>query len=270
MQMQAPQPTPNGNGTVPVARRPVIECEGVVKAFGGLKVLDGVTCSIPEGEITVIMGPSGTGKSVLLRHFVGLLMPDAGDVRVEGKSIPNLDEDALLGLRRNMGMLFQDGALFSSMNLFDNVAFPLRQHTKKPEKEVREIVMSRLKEVGLAGAEKKMPNELSGGMRKRAGFARALVLEPRILLFDEPDSGLDPVRTALLCELIREVQRKYGSTAVIISHDTKAVFEVADDVVLLHGGKVVDQGPKEKIKNSAKEFTQQFIRGAVHGPLAMD
>lgn len=270
MQMQAPQPTPNGNGKAPAGSRPVIECDGVVKAFAGHRVLDGVTCAIPEGEITVIMGPSGTGKSVLLRHFVGLLMPDAGDVRVEGKSVPKLGEDELLGLRRNMGMLFQDGALFSSMNLFDNVAFPLRQHTKKSEKEVREIVMARLKEVGLAGAEKKMPNELSGGMRKRAGFARALVLEPRILLFDEPDSGLDPVRTALLCELIREIQRKYGSTAIIISHDTKAVFEVADDVVLLHGGKVVDQGPKEQIKNSGKEFTQQFIRGAVHGPLAMD
>jgi phospholipid/cholesterol/gamma-HCH transport system ATP-binding protein len=242
----------------------------VVKAFGGHKVLDGVSCRIPEGEITVIMGPSGTGKSVLLRHFVGLLMPDAGDVKVEGKSVPRLNEEELLELRRNMGMLFQDGALFSSMNLFDNVAFPLRQHTKKSEKEIREVVMARLKEVGLAGAEKKMPNELSGGMRKRAGFARALVLEPRILLFDEPDSGLDPVRTALLCELIKEIQRKYGSTAIIISHDTKAVFEVADDVVLLHGGKVVDQGPKEQIKGSQKEFTQQFIRGAVHGPLAMD
>jgi phospholipid/cholesterol/gamma-HCH transport system ATP-binding protein len=169
-----------------------------------------------------------------------------------------------------MGMLFQDGALFSSMSLFDNVAFPLRQHTKKSEPEVRDVVMDRLKEVGLAGAEKKMPNELSGGMRKRAGFARALVLEPKILLFDEPDSGLDPVRTALLCELIREIQRKYRSTAIVISHDTKAVFEVADNVVLLHGGKVVDYGPKEAIKESDKEFTRQFIRGAVEGPLQMD
>lgn len=261
---QQPAPAASRNGAA------VIECEDVKKAFGGHRVLDGVTCQIPKGEITVIMGPSGTGKSVLLRHFVGLLTPDAGDVRVDGMSVPQLSEEKLLELRRNMGMLFQDGALFSSMNLFDNVAFPLRQHTKFGEPKVREIVMARLKEVGLAGAEKRMPNELSGGMRKRAGFARALVLEPKILLFDEPDSGLDPVRTALLCELIKEIQRKYSSTAVVISHDTKAVFEVADNVVLLHGGKVVDQGPKEEIKNSDKQFTQQFIHGAVMGPLGMD
>ena len=257
-------PPPSG------APQPLIECIDVHKRFGSSEVLRGVDCAIPEGEITVIMGPSGTGKSVLLRHFVGLLMPDQGDVLVDGMSVPRMSEDELLELRRNMGMLFQDGALFSSMNLFDNVAFPLRQHTKKGEEEIREIVMDRLKEVGLAGAEKKMPNELSGGMRKRAGFARALVLQPKILLFDEPDSGLDPVRTALLCELIREIQRKYRSTAIVISHDTKAVFEVADNVVLLHGGKVVDQGSKETIKNSDKEFTKQFIRGAVEGPLQMD
>jgi len=248
----------------------VIECREVVKAFSGHTVLDGVTASIPRGEITVIMGPSGTGKSVLLRHIVGLLLPDSGDVLVEGKSVPNLNEDELLELRRTIGMLFQDGALFSSMNLFDNVAFPLRQHTKQSEKEIREVVMDRLKEVGLAGSEKKMPGELSGGMRKRAGFARALVMEPKILLFDEPDSGLDPVRTALLCDLIKEIQRKYQSTAVVISHDIKAVFEIADHIVLLHGGKVVDQGPKEQLRNSDNQFTQQFIQGAVMGPLGMD
>jgi phospholipid/cholesterol/gamma-HCH transport system ATP-binding protein len=255
-----------------VARRPsgIISCVGVKKAFGGHRVLDGVDCDLPEGQITVIMGPSGTGKSVLLRHFVGLLMPDAGDVIVDGRHVPRLREDELLELRRNMGMLFQDGALFSSMSLYNNVAFPLRQHTRKSEGEVREIVMSRLGEVGLAGAEKKMPNELSGGMRKRAGFARALVLEPKILLFDEPDSGLDPVRTALLCELILEIQRRYRSTAVVISHDTKAVFEVADHVVLLHGGRVVEQGSRQRLRGSEVPFTQQFIRGAVEGPLAMD
>jgi phospholipid/cholesterol/gamma-HCH transport system ATP-binding protein len=248
----------------------LIECKGVHKSFTGHEVLSGIDCVIPEGEITVIMGPSGTGKSVLLRHFVGLLMPDRGDILVDGVSVPKMSEDEILELRRNMGMLFQDGALFSSMSLFDNVAFPLRQHTKKNEKEIREVVMDRLKEVGLAGAEKKMPNELSGGMRKRAGFARALVLQPKILLFDEPDSGLDPVRTALLCELIKEIQRKYENTAIVISHDTKAVFEVADNVILLHQGKVVDAGPKDKIKDSDKDFTRQFIRGAVEGPLAMD
>jgi phospholipid/cholesterol/gamma-HCH transport system ATP-binding protein len=247
-----------------------IECVDVVKAFAGNRVLDGVSCKIPRGEISVIMGPSGTGKSVLLRHIVGLLLPDSGDVVVEGKHVPALDEDELLELRRGIGMLFQDGALFSSMNLYDNVAFPLRQHTRKSEGEIREIVMDRLKEVGLAGSERKMPGELSGGMRKRAGFARALVMEPKILLFDEPDSGLDPVRTALLCDLIKEIQRKYQSTAVVISHDIKAVFEIADDIVLLHGGKVVEQGRKEELQSSANEFTKQFLEGAVAGPLGMD
>jgi phospholipid/cholesterol/gamma-HCH transport system ATP-binding protein len=259
----------NGNGHAN-AKGAVIECIDVVKSFAGNVVLDGVTASIPRGEITVIMGPSGTGKSVLLRHIVGLLLPDSGDVKVEGKSVPNLDEEELLALRRNIGMLFQDGALFSSMNLFDNVAFPLRQHTAKSEKEVRDIVMDRLNEVGLGGSEKKMPGELSGGMRKRAGFARALVMEPKILLFDEPDSGLDPVRTALLCDLIKEIQRKYDSTAVVISHDIKAVFEIADDIVLLYGGKVVEQGPKDQLKNSDNKFTSQFLAGAVAGPLGMD
>jgi phospholipid/cholesterol/gamma-HCH transport system ATP-binding protein len=248
----------------------VIRIVDVHKAFGAHRVLSGVTCSMPKGEITVVMGPSGTGKSVLLRHIVGLLFPDSGDVVVEGKHVPQLNEDQLLGLRRDIGMLFQDGALFSSMNLYDNVAFPLRQHTRNSETKIREIVMSRLREVGLAGAEKRMPSELSGGMRKRAGFARALVLEPRILLFDEPDSGLDPVRTALLCELIKEIQRKYGSTAVVISHDIKAVFEIADHIVLLHGGRVVDEGSRAAIQKSTKEFTRQFIKGAVAGPLGMD
>ena len=260
-------PMPN---TVDPSALYAIECIGVEKSFAGHLVLAGVDCAVPRGRITVIMGPSGTGKSVLLRHFVGLLRPDSGDVLVEGRSVPDLSEEELLELRRHMGMLFQDGALFSSMNLFDNVAFPLRQHTRRPEREIRDVVMARLAEVGLAGAERKMPNELSGGMRKRAGFARALVLEPRILLFDEPDSGLDPVRTALLCELIREIQRRYGSTAVVISHDTKAVFDVADTVILLHGGRVVEQGAREQLRESSDPFTRQFIRGAVDGPLAMD
>ena len=248
----------------------MIECDDVYKAFEGNQVLAGVNCEIPAGKITAIMGPSGTGKSVLLRHFVGLLYPDRGDVRVAGKSVPRLNEEELLELRRNVGMLFQDGALFSSMNLYDNVAFPLRQHTDFSESKIREIVEARLKEVGLTGSERKMPNELSGGMRKRAGFARALVLEPEILLFDEPDSGLDPVRTALLCDLIKEIQRKYGSTGIVISHDIKSVFNIGDHIILLHDGKAVDQGTKEELQHSDNAFTQQFIKGAVEGPLGME
>src|SRR3979409_868198 len=244
----------------------MVEVTDLHKAFEGRTVLDGVSCQIPAGKISVVMGPSGTGKSVLLRHVVGLLYPDSGDVRVAGKSVPALGEDELLELRRRVGMLLQDGALFSSMNLYDNVAFPLRQHTKKSEREIKEIVMQRLEEVGLREAVTKMPNELSGGMRKRAGFARALVLEPELLLFDEPDSGLDPVRTALLCDLIKQIQQKYKSTGVVISHDIKSCFNIGDHIILLYGGKVVDQGSKEELQRSTNPFTQQFIKGALAAP----
>ncbi len=248
----------------------VIELRDLSKAFGSFKVLDGVTCRIPKGEITVLMGPSGTGKSVTLRHVVGLLAPDKGDIIVDGKHVPQLTEKQLLELRRSIGMLFQDGALFSSMNLYDNVAFPLRQHTKLPESKVREIVMQRLQEVGLAGAEKRMPNELSGGMRKRAGFARALVMEPKILLFDEPDSGLDPVRTTLLCDLIREINNKYHATSIVVSHDVGAVRRFADNIGILYKGKMRHFGTKEEIEKSSDEFVKQFFNAASEGPLGMD
>ena len=167
----------------------------------------------------MILGPSGTGKSVCIKHMVGLLYPDEGDVLVHGESVPNMPDDELFEMRKKFGVLFQDGALFGSMNLFDNVAFPLRQHTDKGEDEISEIVIARLERGRPAGAGDKMPNELSGGMRKRAGFARALVLDPDIVLFDEPDSGLDPVRTALLCELIQEIHDENGGAYVVITHD---------------------------------------------------
>ena len=249
---------------------PVIEMVDVAKAFGSFKVLDGVTFRIPRGGVTFLMGPSGTGKSVTLRHIVGLLMPDRGDVIVEGKNVPRLKEREVLELRRTIGMLFQDGALFSSMNLYDNVAFPLRQHTKLSEGKIREVVMGRLSEVGLAGAEKRMPNELSGGMRKRAGVARALVMEPRIILVDEPDSGLDPVRTTLLCDLIKEIAKKYEATVIVISHNIEAVRRTADYIGILYKGKMRHFGTKHEIEVSPDEFVKQFFNAEPEGPLGMD
>jgi phospholipid/cholesterol/gamma-HCH transport system ATP-binding protein len=282
----APWETGNGGAAVPAGARaiqagtnqsaatwnlePIIELREVRKAFGSFCVLDGVTCRIPRGGVTVLMGPSGTGKSVALRHIVGLLTPDSGDVIVDGRSVPHLREKEMLELRRSIGMLFQDGALFSSMNLYDNVAFPLRQHTRLSEDRVRETVVARLSEVGLAGAEKRMPNELSGGMRKRAGFARALVMEPKILLFDEPDSGLDPVRTTLLCDLIREITEKYQATSVVISHDVTGVRRMADYIGILYRGRMRHFGTREEIESSTDEFVQQFFNADSDGPLGMD
>jgi len=218
----------------------------------------------------MIIGPSGTGKSVCIKHIVGLLYPDEGDVIVKGMSIPSLSDQDLFKLRRKFGVLFQDGALFGSINLYDNVAFPLRQHTEKGEEEIEEIVNTRLREVGLGDANEKMPNELSGGMRKRAGFARALVLDPEIVLFDEPDSGLDPVRTALLCELIKEVHAENGGCYVVITHDIMSARRVAEHISVLWKGRIVESGPAQDLFASENAFVRQFLSGESSGPLGME
>src|SRR5436190_241862 len=247
-----------------------IEFVDVHKAFGRNKILRGLNMGIPEEKISMILGPSGTGKSVCIKHMVGLLYPDEGDVLVHGQSVPNLQDDELFEMRKKFGVLFQDGALFGSMNLYDNTAFPLRQHTDKGEDEIAEIVNRRLREVGLADAGDKMPNELSGGMRKRAGFARALVLDPDIVLFDEPDSGLDPVRTALLCELIKEIHEENGGAYVVITHDIASARRVAEYIAVLWKGRIVESGPAEELFNSDNPFVRQFLSGDAQGPLGME
>jgi phospholipid/cholesterol/gamma-HCH transport system ATP-binding protein len=247
-----------------------IEFVDVHKAFGRNKILRGLNMTIPDHRISMILGPSGTGKSVCIKHMVGLLYPDQGDVLVHGESVPNMPDDDLFAMRKKFGVLFQDGALFGSMNLYDNVAFPLRQHTEKGEAEIADIVNRRLAEVGLANAEDKMPNELSGGMRKRAGFARALVLDPDIVLFDEPDSGLDPVRTALLCELIQEVHEENGGAYVVITHDIMSARRVAEHISVLWKGRIVESGPAEELFNSENPFVRQFLSGESQGPLGME
>jgi phospholipid/cholesterol/gamma-HCH transport system ATP-binding protein len=247
-----------------------IEIIDLVKQFGRTRILNGCNLGLPDNMISMVLGPSGTGKSVLIKHIVGLLYPDAGDVLVHGESIPNMTDDELFEVRKKFGLLFQDGALFGSMNVYDNTAFPLRQHTDKSEDEIEDIVNRRLREVGLAEAMYKMPNELSGGMRKRAGFARALVLDPAIVMFDEPDSGLDPVRTALLCELIREVHEENGGCYLVISHDLGTARRIADFIAVLWKGRIVESGPSDELFNSRNEFVNQFLNADVKGPLAMD
>ena len=247
-----------------------IEIIDVVKQFGRTRILNGLNLGLPDNQISMVLGPSGTGKSVLIKHIVGLLYPDAGDVLVHGESVPNMTDDELFEMRTKFGLLFQDGALFGSMNVFDNTAFPLRQHTDKSEDEIAEICNRRLREVGLAEATQKMPNELSGGMRKRAGFARALVLDPAIVMFDEPDSGLDPVRTALLCELIREIHEENGGCYLVISHDLGTARRIADFLAVLWKGRIVESGPADELFDSDNEFVAQFLNAETEGPLAMD
>ena len=257
-----------------------VEFIDVHKAFGSNKILRGLDLGLPEGKISMILGPSGTGKSVCIKHMVGLLYPDEGDVLVHGESVPNMLDDELFEMRKKFGVLFQDGALFGSMNVFDNVCFPLRQHTDKSEEEVTSIVSRRLAEVGLDAAGNLMPNELSGGMRKRAGFARALVLDPDIVLFDEPDSGLDPVRTALLGELIQEIHEDVMSERTengghlpaftLITHDIMTARRVAEHISVLWKGRIVESGPAEELFNSDNAFVRQFLSGESQGPLGME
>jgi phospholipid/cholesterol/gamma-HCH transport system ATP-binding protein len=254
----------------PTGAPDAIEFIGVHKTFGTNHVLRGLDLGLPEGQISMILGPSGTGKSVCIKHIVGLLYPDEGDVLIQGVSVPALPDAELFEMRKKFGVLFQDGALFGSMNLYDNVAFPLRQHTEKGDEEIAEIVNSRLREVGLGNANEKMPNELSGGMRKRAGFARALVLDPEIVLFDEPDSGLDPVRTALLCELIKEVHEENGGTYVVITHDIMSARRVAEHIAVLWRGRIVESGPAAELFASENPFVRQFLSGESQGPLGME
>jgi phospholipid/cholesterol/gamma-HCH transport system ATP-binding protein len=247
-----------------------VEYRDMHKSFGANKVLDGLNVGFPEGMISVVLGPSGTGKSVLLKHMIGLLYPDRGDVIVHGASVPKMRTSELLKMREKFGILFQDGALFGSMNVYDNVAFPLRQHTDLTEVEIREAVEQRLAQVGLADAAMRMPGQLSGGMRKRAGFARALIMEPEIVLFDEPDSGLDPVRTALLGELIQELHALNGGTYIVITHNIEATERLGEYLAVLWKGRIVQAGQAQDMLDSDNPFIRQFLAGAAQGPLGME
>src|SRR4051794_22919119 len=239
-----------------------ISSRDLTKSFGAQTVLEDITFDVPKHKITLMLGPSGTGKSVFLKHLVGLLKPDRGEIWIDGRNVPSLNERELYEVRRKFGVLFQDGALFGSMNIYDNVAFPLREHTKKKESEINDIVADKLNMVGLSGAEKKLPGEISGGMKKRAGLARALVLDPEIILFDEPDSGLDPVRTAFLNELIIDLNKQLESTFLVVTHDIATARRVADFIGMLYRRNLIQFGPARDMFNSEVDAVRQFLAGA--------
>lgn len=247
-----------------------IHVRDVHKAFGSFEVLRGLNIDFVDDAITTVLGPSGTGKSVLLKHLVGLLEPDQGEIVVFGQNIWEASEQERYDLRKRFGVLFQDGALFGSMNIYDNVAFPLRKHTDMHESEIADIVMMRMSEVGLERSATKFPNEVSGGMRKRAGFARALVMNPDVVLFDEPDSGLDPVRTSLLNDLILQMHAEHGGTYLLVTHNIPTARKVSDYVGLVWQGKLVHYGPTEEAFASEDPFVRQFLAGDSAGPLGMD
>jgi len=243
--------------------------EGLTKSFGHHVVWRDVSLSLPPGEVSVMLGPSGTGKTVFLKSLVGLIKPDRGRVMVDGIDTVHCSERQLYQARKLFGVMFQDGALFGSLNLYDNIAFPLREHTKQTEAEIRQIVHEKMEMVGLSGEDAKFPGEISGGMRKRAGLARALVLDPQIILCDEPDSGLDPVRTAYLSQLLIDLNAEIDATILIVTHDIQIARTVPDNLGMLFRGNLVMFGPREVLLTSDNPVITQFVNGRRFGPIGM-
>ena len=239
------------------------------KSFAGHAVLKGINLDLETGKITTIIGGSGSGKTVLLKHLNALLLPDRGSVLVDGKDITKLGESALNDVRQKFGVLFQGAALLDSMTIFDNVAFPLREKTRLAEREIRQRVEERLAQVGLSGMGYKFPAEISGGMKKRAGLARALVIEPEIILFDEPTTGLDPLLGKSIHDLIRKMHATFGFTGVVVSHDIPEVFRISDRVAMLANGMIAEVGPTEQFVASANPMVRQFLQGDTEGPLSV-
>ncbi len=260
-----------GNGHEPQVAdggtEPLIRVEGLHKSFGDLEVLRGADLSVSKGESMVVIGGSGTGKSVLIKHIIGLLRPDEGKVTVDGRVVARLRRSDLGELRRGMGMLFQYGALFDSMTVGDNVAFALRQHTRMKAAEIADRVEEVLAMVGLSGVQDKWPAELSGGMKKRAGLARALALGPQIVLYDEPTTGLDPILADQINDLILDFQQRLSVTSVTITHDMTSAYKIGDRIAMLYEGRIEEVGTPAEIQNSSNPVVQQFIHGRAEGPI---
>jgi phospholipid/cholesterol/gamma-HCH transport system ATP-binding protein len=245
----------------------MIEIIGLKKKFNGKPVLDGVDLTIERGKITVIIGRSGEGKSVLIKHIIGLLKPDSGKILLDGSILTLMDEADFNDVRKHFGMLFQGAALFDSMTVGENVGFPLREHTGLNDSEIMDIVCEKLRRVGLAEIEAMMPADLSGGMKKRVGLARAIVMDPEIVLFDEPTTGLDPIMADSVAELMLDTQKALKTTYIVITHDIELTYKIADKVAMLHEGKIIAEGSVEEIKQNQNPVLRQFLEGNAQGPI---
>jgi len=245
----------------------VIEIINLHKAFNKKHVLQGVNLHIESGETMVVIGGSGSGKSVLIKHVIGLLMPDEGSIVVDGVDISNLSENDMNELRKKYGMLFQGAALFDSLTVWENVGFSLMQHTRLSKEEIKEKAKQKLEMVGLKGVEDLMPSELSGGMRKRVGLARAIAIEPQIILYDEPTTGLDPIMADAINDLIIEMKKRLNVTSIAITHDMVSAYKIADKIAMLYEGRIQEVGTPDEIKRSANPIVRQFITGSSVGPI---
>ena len=248
----------------------MIEIRGLTKRFGKKVVLDGLDLTVPRGENTVVIGGSGTGKSVLIKCVVGLLRADAGEILIDGEDVTKMDERELVRVRRKFGMLFQGSALFDSMNVGENVAFALRRLRLYPERQIRDMVEEKLTMVGLRDIQHLMPSELSGGMKKRVGLARAIASEPEILLYDEPTTGLDPIMADVINDLIISLRELLGVTSISITHDMASAYKIADHIAMLYKGKIVEVGTPEEIRNTRNPVVSQFVEGRAVGPITAE
>ena len=250
--------------------QPVVEAKDLIRKFGERRVIDNLSFQINRGETLVIMGGSGCGKSTLLRHIVGVMKPNSGSVKIFGEEITTMNEREIAKVRRRFGMLFQSGALLASLTVGENVALPLLQHTSLAPDAIEEVVTRKLQMVGLTGFENLKPAEISGGMKKRVGLARALALDPELLFSDEPTSGLDPIMTAVVDKLTLELTRKSGMTAVVVTHDMTSAFRIATRMIMLNHGKIIAQGTPNEIRASPNPDVQQFINGEADGPVPLN